>query len=108
MQSSVKKVRVLCEMNRFMMQEFSRRTAAGLGDYKAFKILLPPFQSFLGINVRKEVEKDRLVIFRAAEAQAAERPLGPQDTQQSLHKDRAIDQACIRDVSLLEISISIQ
>jgi len=99
---------VLCEMNRFMMHEFSRRTAAGLGDYKTFKVLLPPFQSFLDINVRKEVEKDRLVILRAAEAQAAERQLGPQDTERLLRKARDIDQAFVRDVSLLPISISIQ
>jgi hypothetical protein len=91
-----------------MMQEFSRRTAEGLRDHALFRLLLPAFQSFLDINVRKEVEKDRLVISSAAAAHRAGRAPDASDTQRLLQQARDIDQAFLRQAALFPIAISIQ
>ena len=55
-----------------MMEAFSQRTVEGLKGYTLFRLALPAFQSFLDINVGKEVEKDRVVISRAASMRSEE------------------------------------
>lgn len=102
------KVRVLCAIDRHMMQEFSRRTAEGLKDHVLFRLLLPAFQSFLDINVRKEVEKDLLVIASAAAAHGAGRAPDASDTLRLLQQARDIDRAFLRQAALSPIAISIQ
>ncbi|MGA9033752.1 MAG: hypothetical protein WB402_14650 [Sulfuricaulis sp.] len=96
------KVRVLCAMSGAMMQEFSTRTAARLGDYTLFKLLLPAFRAFLDINVRKEIEKDRLVIMRAGSA--------PQeaDIQRLLQQAREIDQKFLQQAAVFPVNIHIE
>lgn len=85
-----------------MMQEFSTRTAARLGDYTLFKLLLPAFRAFLDINVRKEIEKDRLVIMRAGSA--------PQeaDIQRLLQQAREIDQKFLQQAAVFPVNIHIE
>ena len=50
----MEKVDVLCAMNRYMMHEFSRRTAEDLAKTALFRRVLPAFQSFGGIHVTVE------------------------------------------------------
>jgi hypothetical protein len=95
-------------MNRFMLQAFSRRTVEGLKSHTLFSLALPPFQSFLDINVDKEVEKDRTVITRAAELyQSGDRP-GPDHVAALLQEARKIDQTFLRKATVFPIDIKIQ
>jgi hypothetical protein len=103
----VDKVNVLSAMNEFMMQEFSRRTVVGLKQYTLFNLLLPAFQSFLEINVSKEVEKDRLVISCAAAAQRAGRKPDDTDSKRLLQQAREIDRTFLQRASFFPISIDI-
>ena len=102
------KVRVLCAMSGAMMQEFSTRTAARLGDYTLFKLLLPAFRAFLDINVRKEIEKDRLVILRAADAQHAGSAPQEADIQRLLQQAREIDQKFLQQAAVFPVNIHIE
>jgi hypothetical protein len=95
-------------MSGAMMQEFSTRTAAGLGDYTLFRLLLPAFRTFLDINVRKEIEKDRLVILRAATAQRAGSTPQEADIQQLLQQAREIDQKFLQQAAVFPVSIHIE
>ena len=102
------KVRVLCAMSAAMMQEFSNRTAARLGDHTLFRLLLPAFRSFLDINVRKEIEKDRLVIQHAAAAHRAGCAPQESDIQQLLQQAREIDQKFLQQAAVFPVNIHIE
>ena len=100
------KVRLLSAMSGAMMQEFSARTAARLADYTLFKLLLPVFRAFLDINVRKEIEKDRLAI--ACAAQRAGSAPQEADIQRLLQQARAIDQKFLQQAAVFPVSIHIE
>lgn len=102
------KVRVLCAMSGAMMQEFSTRTATRLGDHTLFRLLLPAFRAFLDINVRKEIEKDRLVILHAAAARRAGGAPQEADIQRLLQQAREIDQRFLQQAAVFPVSIHIE
>jgi len=90
-----------------MMQTFSQRTSAALKTHTLFRVLLPPFQSFLDVNVRKEIEKDRFVISTTYAAMRTgttpeEIPIAP-----LLHAAREIDRKFLQQTSKLPVSINI-
>jgi len=102
------RVNILCHMNRVMMETFSQRTVESLKSYTLFRLALPPFQSFLDINVGKEVEKDRLVVLQAADLQ--ESGVTPDSTHVTalLQQAREIDHAFVRKAALFPVDIQIQ
>ncbi|GBE10020.1 hypothetical protein BMS3Bbin12_00534 [bacterium BMS3Bbin12] len=99
---------LLCTMSRVMMEAFSRRTVEGLKSYTLFRLALPPFQAFLNINVGKEVEKDRLVILRAAELHRSGTEPDPAHVAALLQQAREIDQTFVRKAATFPIDIRIQ
>ncbi len=60
------KVKVMCDRDREMMQEFSGLCIMRLNEHLPFKLFLSLFQHFLDANVLKEIEKDRLIMEQAA------------------------------------------
>jgi hypothetical protein len=104
----VDKVRILYAMDGRMMQEFSARTIQRLEDHSLFKLLLPVFRAFLEINVRKEIEKDRLAIMRAAATQRAGGTPGPADVEALLQQAREIDQRFLREAAVFPVNIRIE
>jgi hypothetical protein len=95
-------------MNRFMLQAFSQRTVEGLKSHTLFRLALPPFQSFLDINLSKEVEKDRTVITRAFELHQSAIQPGPDHVAALLQEARKIDQTFLRKATVFPIDIQIQ
>ncbi len=95
-------------MNRFMLQAFSQRTVEGLKSHTLFRLALPPFQSFLDINLSKEVEKDRTVITRAFELHQSAIQPGPDHVATLLQEARKIDQTFLRKATVFPIDIQIQ
>jgi hypothetical protein len=95
-------------MDGTMMQEFSARTIKRLEEHSLFKLLLPVFRSFLEINVRKEIEKDRLAIMHAAAAQRAGGTPGQTDLEALLQEAREIDQRFLREAAVFPVNIRIE
>jgi hypothetical protein len=95
-------------MNQAMMQAFSDRTADGLKNYTLFRLALPPFRSFLDINLDKEVEKDRMVIVRAGKLLQAGVEPGPVDVVALLQDARKIDESFVRKAVVFPVDINIQ
>lgn len=95
-------------MNRFMLQAFSQQTVEGLKSHTLFRLALPPFQSFLDINLSKEVEKDRSVIARAFELHQSTTQPGPDHVAALLQEARKIDQTFLRQATVFPIDIQIQ
>ena len=104
----VDKVRLLCAMNRFMMQEFSQRTVEALKQGTLFSLMLPPLQSFLEINLQKEVKKDQLVLTSAAVAHKTGKEADSREVQRLLQEARSIDRNFLRQASPFPINIDIQ
>jgi len=102
------RVKALCAMNRFMLEAFSQRTVEGLKSHTLFRLALPPFQSFLDINLGKEVEKDRTVIARAFELHQSAIQPGPDHVAELLQEARKIDQTFLRKATVFPIDIQIQ
>ena len=102
------KVGLLCAMNRFMMEEFSRHTIENLKAYNLFRVMLPSFKSFLSVNLEKEVEKDCLVLNYAASAAVAGKPPDHSGVKKLLLKAREIDQVFVQKVSIFPIAITIR
>jgi hypothetical protein len=91
-----------------MLQAFSQRTVEGLKSHTLFRLALPPFQSFLDINLSKEVEKDRTVITRAFELHQSAIQPGPDHVAALLQEARKIDQTFLRNATVVPIDIQIQ
>jgi hypothetical protein len=95
-------------MDAAMMREFSARTVRRLESHTLFGLLLPVFRSFLEINVRKEIEKDRLAILRAAAAQRAGGAPAPADVEALLQQAREVDQRFLREAAVFPVNIRIE
>ena len=94
-------------MYAYMMREFSRHTVAGLKEYKLFKLLLPPFKSFLEINLEKEIDKHQALITCALAAARRGQAPDPGDTAQLLNRAREIDQAFLQKAHAFSTAINI-
>ena len=90
-----------------MMREFSNRTATGLKEYKLFKLILPPFKSFLQINLDKEIDKHQEVIACAMTAVHAGQAPDHTDTDRLLRRAREIDQGFLQKAHSLSAAINI-
>ena len=102
------KVNVLCAMDRVMMETYSQRTVEGLKGHTLFRLALPPFQSFLNINVGKEIEKDQRVIAVAAKVQQSGITPDPDHVAALLQEAQEIDQSFMRKAAVFPIDIQIQ
>lgn len=92
------RVKRLCKMERFMLEEFSRRTTRALFKQMLFRFVFRPFQNFLNANVDKEVEKDRNIILHAAGLVQTGTYPTQQDIQHLLDLARDIDQAFLKQI----------
>ena len=101
------RVSLLCALDRYMLSEFCLRTTESLNQRKLFRLMLRPMRRFLESNVKKEIEKDRQIILRAASlVQAGRFPTG-QDVQYLLNLARDIDRGFLQHTSHLPIDISV-
>ena len=103
----MERVAVLMELDRRVLEAFSRRTAEKLRAALPLRIVLPRLEPFLAANVAKEVRKDALAIRRAGEALAVgERP-GPGMAQQIFETTREIDRDFLRTIDRFPVRIRI-
>jgi hypothetical protein len=103
----MERVAVLAELDRRMLEAFSRRTTEKLQAVLPLRIALPHLEPFLAANVAKEVRKDVLTIWRAGEALAlGERP-GPGTVQQIFETTREIDRDFLRAIGHFPVRIRI-
>ena len=101
------RARALAELNRRLLEAFSRRTTGALRDIPLLRVALPRIEPFLALNVAKEVRKDALLVRRAAEALATSARPGPALAQQILEQVRPIDREFLGDVARFPVRIEI-
>ncbi len=87
---------VLCEKDSTMMFEFSRQSLERIGNPSLLFSVLPFLSAYLDANVKKEVDKDRLIIEEAASACAAGRPVCDLDLEDIFDKTKDIDRVFLK------------
>ncbi|MGA7986465.1 MAG: hypothetical protein WCA01_14890, partial [Burkholderiales bacterium] len=85
------RVRVLAELDRRILEAYSRRTTQALRTALPLRLALPHLEPLLARNVAKEVRKDALVIRCAADALVSGAPPGGAMVDSLLAQGRAID-----------------
>jgi len=90
------------------MHEFSRRSLLGLNDHSILSATLSFFSSYLEGNVKKEVDKDALIIREAAQAYASERPACDLDLEEIFEKTKTIDQAFLNRLLIPSFTLQVR
>jgi len=99
------RVRVLAELDRRLLETYSRRTTQALKAALPLRLALPPLEALLARNVAKEVRKDGLAIRRAGAAAAAGAPPGADAVDALLAQGRDIDGEFLARVGRFPIGI---
>lgn len=90
------------------MESFSRQSLSRAGKHSLLLAGLPFFSSYLDANVKKEVDKDRLIIEEAAEAYTAGRPVCDLDLEDMFEKTKKVDKAFLNHLSIPALSFHLR
>jgi hypothetical protein len=104
----VDRVAILCEKDKNMMESFSRQSLSRAGTHSLLFSSLPLFSVYLDANVKKEVDKDRLIIERAAQEYAAGRPACDLDLEDVFEKTKQIDKTFLNKLSIPILSFHLR
>jgi hypothetical protein len=96
------------DFDRDLLFLFSDRCIERITGRSALELPVSLSSNHLRENVEKEIEKDRLVIERAAEAFQNGMSLGDGDIRDLFERSKAIDRAFLQQVVLPSLSIQIQ
>ena len=102
------KLGILCKKDSDMMHEFSRRSLDHIKGHSLLSVTLSFFSTYMEGNVKKEVEKDRLIIEEAAGAFEAGQPACDLDLEDIFEKTKKIDKAFLDNLMIPSFSISIR
>ncbi len=102
------KVDILCDKDRLMMHEFSRRSLDRIKGGSLLSLALSFFPSYLDGNVRKETDKDRIIIIEAAAAMQAGRPACDLDLEDIFEKTKVVDKAFLDSLLVPSLSLSVR
>ncbi len=95
------RVGILCDQDRDMMYEFSRRSLDRVSKHSLLLSSLPFFSAYLESNVKKEVDKDRLIIEEAAAAFETGKPACELDLEDIFDKTKQVDKVFLDTLPIL-------
>lgn len=102
------KVRLLCEKDSEMMHEFSRRSLRIVHARSLLSVTLSFFSSYLEGNIKKEVDKDGLIIREAAAAYAAGRPACDLNLEELFEMTKKIDTTFLENLLIPSFTMSVR
>lgn len=102
------KVGILCEKDSVMMHEFSRLSLDRIKGHSLLSVTISFFSSYMEANVKKEVEKDRLIIEEAAAAFEAGRPACDLDLEDIFEKTKKVDKEFLDNLMIPSFSFSVR
>jgi hypothetical protein len=91
-----------------MMHEFSRRSLQNVHLRSLLSVGLSFFSSYLESNIKKEVDKDRLIILETAAAHAAGRPACDIDLEYLFERTKTIDKDFLDSLLIPSFTISVR
>ncbi len=102
------RVAVVCRQDRALLRAFSRRAVRQLEEHRRLIRLLRPFLSvFMDANVRKETEKDRLIIEYGALLFAGVRAVTADEARALFERTKVVDRAFLRRLKRLPVAVHV-
>lgn len=102
------KIGILCEKDSVMMHEFSRLSLDRIKGHSLLSVAISFISSYMEANVRKEVEKDRLIIKEAAAAFEVGRPACDLDLEDIFEKTKKVDKEFLDNLVIPSFSFSVR
>ncbi len=102
------RVAILCEKDKDMMESFSRQSLSRAGRHSLLLAGLPFFAAYLDANVKKEVDKDRLIIEVAAGEYRAGRPICDLDLEDMFEKTKQVDKVFLNNLIIPSLSFHLR
>lgn len=102
------RARILCQKDKDMLEAFSRRCIAQLSSKPLFSLSLPFFTSYLDANVRKEIEKDELIIMNAVEDFFAGKSKHDTDVERVFEMTKEIDRNFVKHIFIPSLSLKVR
>ena len=90
------------------MHDYSRRCIERLTGHSLFPVPFPFLSAYMEANIKKETDKDRLIIEHAAEALAAGKEPGDVDIEEIFEKTKTVDRAFVRRLLIPSFSIQVR
>jgi hypothetical protein len=99
---------LLCEKDKALLREFSSRAIRRLshGPLRAFRV--PFVDAYLDANVLKEVEKDRLIIERAAAVFASGEGMREADVDAVFEETKGVDRNFVNHIAIPALSVTVR
>jgi hypothetical protein len=104
----VDNVGILCDKNNDFLHDYSRRCIARLTGHSLFSAPFSFLSAYLEANIKKEADKDRLIMEHAAEALAAGKEPGDVNVDDIYEKTKKVDQAFVRRLLIPSFSIQVR
>ncbi|HUI46813.1 MAG TPA: hypothetical protein VL122_12615 [Nitrospirota bacterium] len=102
------KVDILCDKDRILMEDFSRLSLIRMSSHTTLLGSLPFFSTYQDTNVKKEVDKDRLIIREAARAFEAGRPVCDLDLEDIFEKTKEVDKVFLNKLLIAPFTLSVR
>lgn len=101
-------VDILCDKDSDFLHDYSRRCLERLTGHSLLPVPFPFLSAYLEANIKKETDKDRLIIEHAAEALAAGREPGDVDIGEIFERTKTVDRAFVRRLLIPSFSIQVR
>jgi hypothetical protein len=104
----VDNVGILCEKDNDFLHDYSRRCIERLTGHSLFSVPFPFLSAYLEANIKKETDKDRLIIEQAAEALASGKEPGDVDIEDIFERTKTVDKVFVRRLLIPSFSIKVR
>ena len=101
-------VGIICDKDNDFLHDYSRRCIERLTGHSLLSVPFPFLSAYLEANIKKETDKDRLIIEHAAEALAAGKEPGDVNIDEIFEKTKVVDKAFVRGLLIPSFSIQVR
>jgi hypothetical protein len=101
-------VGILCDKDNDFLHDYSRRCIERLTGRSLLSVAFPFLSAYLEANIKKETDKDRLIIEHAAEALAAGKEPGDVNVDDIFEKTKIVDKAFVHGLLVPSFSIQVR
>lgn len=99
---------MLCDKDSDFLHDYSRRCIERLTGHSLFSVPFPFLSAYLEANIKKETDKDRLIIEHAAAALAAGKEPGDVNIEEIFEKTKVVDRAFVRNLLIPSLTIQVR
>ena len=99
-------VGILCDKDNAFLHDYSRRCIERLTGRSLFPF--PFLSTYMEANIKKEADKDRLIIEHAAKALASGKEPGDVNIDEIFEKTKIVDKAFVRNLLIPSFSIQVR